>query len=952
MADDQKKLGMLDEIISKAGPAARQLLDTLIGDKKVEGDAITPTGSPIDLIAGGIGSKIGGALAADAESILGNEIGSVGADVNPQIGQKIGTKIGKNLGTVSNDISQAGNIVDSAGVQTPLVSGKPNYGTVTAPKGFSKYSKMADGGEVPEGFNEHVDSLAPHSDVGIPNSQANIAPPGFDEYVEDVQKKEKFGSPTQQALTGLEGAAQGVLGPLAPLGEKALGIPEIDIQGRKEANPGIHAIGETAGLAGSLFTGIGEGALAAKGAEALVGKLPEMASLGARLSTGAAKAAIENMVITGGDEISKMILNDPAQSAQSAMTDVGLSGLIGGSIGGLLGGISPLWQAAEGSKAGQLIEDFKGEIDHHLNNPDPLGSAHQELTDLYSNVKSTADKVYGPTGLKAQEVAAVVPELHPDMYAQSEEITDKLNTQLRKMMKDPYSYPPRLTNKLNADVEAYLGKVTNPDSSSADLFNATQDLKTQLQSYAKYEKRVAPFAEEYDFVRDAKKLASTAREALEDKKIWGKAAERQESINKAFTKFLPTLEDFESKFTTEIAGERVIDSQKVATFVNSAGKESSKVRQTMLKNFIDASNKYKDVIADTHANLGLENPVPFSSMATINKLMEKPSAGQKLAQIFIDKGLTEGGSKALGAGTGAALGSIVGHPGIGALVGSHVLGPFYKSVLPALAKPLIAGANSAQGAKATVDYGMSVVKGQNVISKAAKAVFTAGRSEASHALIPSESDRAKLDKQLKRFQEDPQALIDLTSKSSVGHYAPDHSSAVGQTIAQSVNYLNSLRPSRDKAAPLDPTPIPSSSEKAAFTNAANIALKPTIVLNKVKDGTVTVNDIKSLMAMAPDAYKSMARDLTNELTNHIKKGDAVPYRTKMGISLFLGQPMDSTMMPEAIISAQPAENNQSQSPQQGAKSGKPMGKNTATLGKAANAALTPDQARQKRQDKI
>lgn len=41
-------------------------------------DAVYPTDSPIDLIAGGVAGRLGGAMAADAAPILRNEMGSIG----------------------------------------------------------------------------------------------------------------------------------------------------------------------------------------------------------------------------------------------------------------------------------------------------------------------------------------------------------------------------------------------------------------------------------------------------------------------------------------------------------------------------------------------------------------------------------------------------------------------------------------------------------------------------------------------------------------------------------------------------------------------------------------------------------------------------------------------------------------------------------------------------------
>jgi hypothetical protein len=59
-----------------------QVLDKIVGDEKAQGDEITPDyNSPVDFIAGGLGSKVGSAMARDASSIVGNEIGAIGKNV-------------------------------------------------------------------------------------------------------------------------------------------------------------------------------------------------------------------------------------------------------------------------------------------------------------------------------------------------------------------------------------------------------------------------------------------------------------------------------------------------------------------------------------------------------------------------------------------------------------------------------------------------------------------------------------------------------------------------------------------------------------------------------------------------------------------------------------------------------------------------------------------------------
>lgn len=56
----------------------RNFAQKYFGDEPAKGDEITPTGSPIDLVAGGLGAGLGNAALGDAGSVLTNEVGAVG----------------------------------------------------------------------------------------------------------------------------------------------------------------------------------------------------------------------------------------------------------------------------------------------------------------------------------------------------------------------------------------------------------------------------------------------------------------------------------------------------------------------------------------------------------------------------------------------------------------------------------------------------------------------------------------------------------------------------------------------------------------------------------------------------------------------------------------------------------------------------------------------------------
>jgi hypothetical protein len=341
------------------------------------------------------------------------------------------------------------------------------------------------------------------------------------------------------------------------------------------------------------------------------------------------------------------------------------------------------------------------------------------------------------------------------------------------------------------------------------------------------------------------------------------------------------------------------------TYLRQVGNPRAEIKQMMLKNFLDTSENYKKVISDTYSKLGAESPVLETPLNTTMASLEKKTLGSKLADTFIDRGLTEVGGKTIGGAVGAGGAKLLGlHSELGALLGSHALGPFFSSVLPGIAKSVVSKEVSSEGFKAASVYGAQVADGVRLADKAASAIFKEGSKVLADHMIPSDKDRENIVKQLKALQTNPEQQIDNIPK--VNDYLPDHGNLLNSTTTFALSYLNSLRADQDKKAPLDSKPVLSNTQKSQFKNALDIAQQPLIVLDKIKKGNLTAQDITHMNSMYPNLYNQLKQKVTEEMVNHIDKGNTVSYKTKMGLSLFLGQPLDSTMTPNAIQSAQPA----------------------------------------------
>lgn len=808
---------------------------------------------------------------------------------------------------------------------------------------------------------------------------------------EDIQRHNnevKYAGTGHAVKAAAEGALSAATFGAGPAIEMGMGVKKEDILGRRQAHETAHTAGEIGGLAASLLVpGFGEEAVAAKAAQAGVeaGALTaaEAAPVIARAAeainplsaqsvmTGAGKGlakavglggtdasvlskigahgvqnAVEMALYQGGDEISKMLINDPQQSLQSAVTDIGLSALLGGAFGAGIGSISPLWKASVGDNLGQFIEDFKGRVGEHVKNPNPADAVHGEISSFHKSMGEMADEVYGAKGLKAQEIERLVPEkMTPKIVSQVTENSDKIGEILKHIRDNPDEYTRGMSSKFDRQINQYLETVTNSDSTAKDIFNATQKVKQFASDIAYSKMPPQPFEDSYSFYQKMKELAPVLRSSLEDPKVWGKAADRQLAINKAFTEYLPALKDFERRFTTQIGGEKVVDPAKINTYMNQIGKPNAELKQEMLKNYIDASEKYKKTIADTHSNLGIESPIEHTPLTASKQTLNKLPAGAKLADVLIKKGIANLSGEAIGGGIGASFGSMLGSPLVGALVGQHALAPFISSILPAIVKPVLESPANAFGMKGAVNYGMAVVRGAKLMEKATHAIFHAAEEVLPPKLIPHEDKRSKLKKMVDSLQQDQSPL--LKSGDNVVHYLPQHGEAFGSTALNVVNFLNSIKPHDQKMSPLDSEMQVSASQKAAYNRALDIAEQPLMVLNHVKNGTLMPNDISALNTMYPSLYKTLQTQVTNNMIETVNKGDVIPYKTRLGISQFLQQPLDSTLTQPSISAIQ--ETFIASHPQMAsAQAPKSMTK----LGQNNKLNLTPSQSREVQRGKI
>lgn len=248
--------------------------------------------------------------------------------------------------------------------------------------------------------------------------------------------------------------------------------------------------------------------------------------------------------------------------------------------------------------------------------------------------------------------------------------------------------------------------------------------------------------------------------------------------------------------------------------------------------------------------------------------------------------------------------------------------------------------------KSAVHFISDTIKGENLTGKAVKGVFKAGSEVIPSKLIPDDRSREKLDKKLKELQTNQTPLFDVGGKTA--HYLPEHGSAIAQTSMNAVNFLNSIRPVPQKQSPLDSEPEVTKAQKNAFHQALDIAEQPLIVLDNIKKGTISPSDIHALNTIYPAFYTRLKSKVYNEMIEHVNNKEPISYATRMGVSMFLGEPLDSTLKPESIVAAQSAMNRGAQQEEQKQAQQQQSGgaHSMKSLAKLPSQYATPSQARE------
>lgn len=287
--------------------------------------------------------------------------------------------------------------------------------------------------------------------------------------------------------------------------------------------------------------------------------------------------------------------------------------------------------------------------------------------------------------------------------------------------------------------------------------------------------------------------------------------------------------------------------------------------------------------------------------------------------------------------SGATAGMALAGP-LGGAIGAAI-GHFRPELQDAAIEQFIKRAGASPRAAQAAALAKATLDGERMADKAVKSVLHPDKSMPANINV-SPAAKKDLDKIVKEFQGNPEAMLNANANNPIPSYAQSFSA----TTARAVEYLASIRPDTAPRAPLDSKLPPSSFAKSKYDRALETAQQPLTVLKRIKQGTLTPDDITTLKTIYPAMYQSLSNKMMSQIVESVHKGTTIPYHIRLQLSSFLGQPLDSTMTPQSVqsIQMQAVSKGQDQ-PAQNQKA--PAANKTEGLKKIGQAAQSPEQSK-------
>lgn len=407
-------------------------------------------------------------------------------------------------------------------------------------------------------------------------------------------------------------------------------------------------------------------------------------------------------------------------------------------------------------------------------------------------------------------------------------------------------------------------------------------------------------------------LYEEVRVGLEDSSVWGKIGEAQKTINDRWTQMIPLYRELEQTLgrRVEIAGTygeklTVADPSKIVPWIARAGKQESELVTSRMK---DAIARTKELVTSIEKSGYELSPEASKQVKALNEAVEKfgkDFAGneRRLKDLAQFDALSQasksnagviggmlGGGFALGGPGGGALGGLLG------VASQAVTDPARSMLRLAQVERLMERADSRMG-KAVVGF---------IKKLTGEGAETATKKEASTlAGASSFPEKAKSIAQAASLPPEELARAMTNATHGAGEVGPRFSDALISTATRGVYFLSEKLPQPPPKEPMDFAKNrgwqANTQQIATWMRYYKAVQDPLSVVEDFKNGRLSPEGVEVLEKVFPKLYEDIRTRVTQEVMNNPREYSR---QEKIGLSLLLGQNLDSGLDPKRIQRSQ------------------------------------------------
>lgn len=669
---------------------------------------------------------------------------------------------------------------------------------------------------------------------------------------------------------GLSGAAKVAVGKFGD--EAVMGIPGIIYdktgdplevakwEALKKEHSAATAIGSTLGFAGSLLVGgpLFKGAakagtvarevvakqLAAAGIER--GSESVAKRLVARMGEKATQLGVEGAVVSAPRAITEAALGDPEQAAESLLYGAGLGTVLGTAAGALEPAVGKVIQKFKDSLSeSSLIKDFQNERAAKA-----LGFTKAQIKKLKGGQDEAVNIAKDILDSRLESGERIITPLSDtgDIAKNVEKLRQEAGAKMERVFKtlDDKAIPSINPLEVASKIDGEIGNFWRSPINKAE----TNQLEATLESI---------------LVRGQKPISFAEAQALKEE--IGKVAYPMGKNPPIVT---PKVEIAQKAY-------RVVNEELDKAVDAAAGKIGD---GSFLKELQDARRTYA-----------------ISRKA--GKALAEKSASEQGNKIF---GLTD---TIAGIGVGSGVGAI---PAVATVFAKKGLEKYGNQIIAtASVDGLLAAEQALKRVQAKLSKIPEAIEAMVPGGKSASRVSTVG---AFSKLLQNTMHRNDAFSEVSRKITDPSAnpkrmsddFAGISSAFSNGG-APAVGNAFNLKMTQALQYLDANLPK-----PITPpNPFvktkfkPSDADISAFERKLHTIMDPFSVIEDLKNGSVTKEQVDTLKAVYPKIYQQ----IQTRVIEHVSGSETtIPYQNRLKLSLLLDLPLDPSLSPDAIRSLQ------------------------------------------------